>query len=202
MQLWDAMRPKPASGWRAGALSGGNELVLLEEADDLARRLLGGLALGLADDLGVLGRLVGIRDAGELLDLAGASLRVEALDVAVLARLDRGLYVGLDEAAVHHLPRLVADLAIGRDRGRDHRDAVARQQVGDERDPADVGVAVLLRETETLREVLADDVAVENLELRPSGAQLLHEQVRDRGLPRAREPGEPQAKAIVLSHRW
>src|SRR5206468_481671 len=73
---------------RAGRLCSRDEAALLEEFDDLPRRLLGGLALGLADDLGVFGRLVGIRDAGELLDLAGASLRVEPLDIAVLARLD------------------------------------------------------------------------------------------------------------------
>ena len=140
--------------------------MLLEVGEDLLRRLLGRLVLGLDHQLGVLRRLVGVGDAGELLDLAGAGLRVEALDVALLADLDRGLDVGLDEAAVHHLARLVADLAVGRDRGGDHRHAVAGQQVGDERDAADVGVAVLLREAEALREVLADDVAVEHLELR------------------------------------
>ena len=37
-------------------------------------------------------------------------------------------------------------------------------EIGDEGDPADVGVAVLLREAEPLGEVLAHDVAVEDLE--------------------------------------
>src|SRR5262249_54602343 len=107
-----------------------DQRALLEEGEDLPRRLLGALALRLADDLGLLRRLIRVRDAGELLDLTRAGLRVEALHVALLADLDRGLDVGLDEAAVHHLAGLVADLAVGRDRGGDHRNAVSRQEVG------------------------------------------------------------------------
>jgi len=53
----------------------------------------------------------------------------------------------------------------GRDGRGDHGHVVAGEQIGDERDPADVGVPVLLREAEALGEVLADDVAVEYLEL-------------------------------------
>ena len=49
-----------------------------------AATLLGRLAaVGVADDLGVQRRLVGVVDAGEALDLAGHRLPVEALDVAL-----------------------------------------------------------------------------------------------------------------------
>jgi hypothetical protein len=44
------------------------------------------------------GRLVGVVEARELGDLAGAGLGVEALDVALLAHLERRRHVDLDEA--------------------------------------------------------------------------------------------------------
>jgi hypothetical protein len=47
--------------------------------------------LSVQGDLGAERRLVRIRDAGELLDLALEGLLVEALDVALGADLDRGL---------------------------------------------------------------------------------------------------------------
>ena len=53
--------------------------------------------MGADDDLGVLGGLVGGADAGELLDLAGAGLLVEALGVALLGDLDGHVDVDLDE---------------------------------------------------------------------------------------------------------
>ena len=54
---------------------------------------------GVERDLGVERGLVGVVDAREALDLAGAGLGVEALDVAPLADLDRGVAVDLDEVA-------------------------------------------------------------------------------------------------------
>src|SRR3954464_2717903 len=98
----------------------------------------------MADDLGILRRLVGIGDTGELLDLALERLLVETLDVALGASFDRSLDVDLDEALADLLARLVADLPVGGNRGGDHRDSVARQQVGDEGDPADVAAPILL----------------------------------------------------------
>src|SRR5215211_6406976 len=186
-------------GW-SRPLGGWDQLVLLEIGEDLLGGLLGRLALGVDHQLRLLGRLVGVGDARELLDLTGAGLGVEALDVALLADLDRGLDVRLDEAAVHNLPRLVADLAVGRDGGRDDRHAVAGEQVRDERDAADVRVAILLREAEALREVLADDVAVEHLERHAALAQRLDELVGDRGLARAGEAREPEGEALVVAH--
>src|SRR5215208_7560716 len=182
-------------------LAGRDQVAALEVVEDLLRRLLGRLLVGLDGELGVLRRLVGVRDAGELLDLAGARLGVKALDVALLADLERGLGVDLDEPLAHLVPCLVADVAVGRDRSGDNRDAVAREQVGDEGDAADVGVAVLLRETEALGQVLADDVAVEYLELGSAAAELLHQLGRDRGLPRAGEAGEPETESLLGCHQ-
>jgi adenylyl-sulfate kinase len=61
---------------------------LLELVDDGLGALLRRNALGVDDQLRARGRLVGIGHAGELLDLAGESLLVEALDVTLGAGLD------------------------------------------------------------------------------------------------------------------
>src|SRR5919108_3319612 len=185
---------------RLSQAGGRDQASLLQIVEDLLRGLLRGLGFGVDHQLRIRRRLVGVGDAGELLDLPGPGLRIEALDVAPLALLHRGLDVRLDEAAVHLRSRLVPDLAIRRDRSRDHGNLVARQQIGDESHPADVRVPVLLREPEPLGEVLANDVAVEDLELRAAPPQLPDQQVRDRRLAGPRKPGEPEAEAGLISH--
>src|SRR5262249_30489916 len=77
---------------------GGNQVALLEVGEQLLGRLLGRLVFGVGDEVRVLGHLVGVRDAGEFLDLAGERFRVEALDVALGTGVDRRLDVDLDEA--------------------------------------------------------------------------------------------------------
>ena len=52
---------------------------------------------GVSTQLGLVGRLVGVVDAGEARDLAGPGLGVEALRVALLALLDRRVDEDLDE---------------------------------------------------------------------------------------------------------
>src|ERR1044072_3260415 len=125
----------PASS-RSTVRSGGNrtrrdQVPRLEVLEQLLRRRLGGLVFGVADPGRVLGDLVWVRDAGEFLDLAGEGLRVETLDIALGAGVDRSLDVDLDEAVAHQLVRLVADLGVGGDRRGDHRHAVAAEQAGE-----------------------------------------------------------------------
>ena len=122
--------------------------------EHVPERLLGRLRSGVDHELGVLGRLVRVVDAGEARDLAGQRLLVQALGVAVGGDLvDRGVHVDLDELA-DQLAAGVAGLPVRRDRAADRGDAVAREQVRDERDAQDVRVAVLLGEPEALRQVL------------------------------------------------
>src|SRR3712207_8185848 len=54
------------------------------------------------------------------------------------------------------------------------------QEVAHEADPPDILVAVLLGEPESLREVGADDVAVEHLDAQAARAQLLPDEGGDR----------------------
>src|SRR6478672_3836936 len=65
------------------SLLGRHEALLFEVGQQLLGRLLGGLALRVADELRVLRGLVGIGDAGEFFDLAGEGFGVETLDVAL-----------------------------------------------------------------------------------------------------------------------
>ena len=75
---------------------------------------------------------------------------------------------------------LVADLAVGRDRGRDRDDAVAREQIADVADAADVGVAVFLGKAQALGEVGADFVAVEDFDAMTALAQFVGQQIGQR----------------------
>ncbi len=91
-------------------------------------------------DLGVLGRLVGGADAGEVGDLAGAGLLVEPLRVALLGDLERDVGEDLDEG-----DRLIAggrggavqvarDLPVrleGRDERRDGDGGRVGEELGD-----------------------------------------------------------------------
>src|SRR5204863_8143717 len=59
------------------------------EVDEHPRRRLDVEVLGVDDEVGRFGRLVGAVDAREALDPAGARLAVEALGIAALAFLER-----------------------------------------------------------------------------------------------------------------
>ena len=145
----------------------------LELGEDARRALGGRLLLGADVHVGARRRLVGVADAGELLDLAGEGLRVEALHVAAGALLDRGVDEHLDEGAelLDQAARRGARLDVGRDRRDQRHDAGAGEAAGDPADALDVRVAVLLREPEALGEVGAHDVAVEVLGERTRAAR-------------------------------
>ena len=147
--------------------------------------------------------LVGVADAGELLDLAGERLRVEALDVAVGALLHRRVHEDLDErrrtpppGRARRRPRLDVR-GDGRHQGHD---AGAGESARHPADAPDVGVAVLLGEAEALREVRPHHVAVEVLDERSAALQLGPHELGDGRLSGAREPGEPQGEAGAIAH--
>ena len=155
-------------------------------------------------DLRVVRGLVGVGDPGELLDLAGASLGVQALQVAPLALLQGGRDVHLAEAVADHLADHVAGLDVRRDGRTDHARAVPRQQLGHEPDAEDVGVAVLTAEAEALRQVGAHDVAVEVLDQHAAPLDLRPDQLGDGALPGPGQAGEPDGEsrcspAVILS---
>src|SRR3954447_26486995 len=101
----------------------------------------------MALDFGDERSLVRVVEAGDAVQLAGAAAAIDAFAVALFDDGERGVDVDFDEAADAGA-NLVADGAVGRDRG-DHRDyAVAGEQLGDKANAADVLVAILLAEAE------------------------------------------------------
>ena len=143
-------------------------------------------------ELRVLRRLVGIADAGELFDLAGDGLCIEALHVALDALLERRRDVDLDEVGADQLTRGRAHRAIRRDRGHEDEHSVALEEMRDERDARDVQLAILARVAEALRQVGAHDVSVERLDLLAVRAQTRRDRFGQRALPGAGEAREPQ----------
>jgi len=77
----------------------------------------------------------------------------------------------------------------------DHHHVVAREQLRDVADAADVGVAVLAREAEALGEVLAHLVAVERLDRDAVARELAAQGRGKRGLARPRQTREPEGEA-------
>src|SRR5262249_4898438 len=134
-----------------------------EEAEDVVGRLLGAGGRRVQYDRRVRGRLIDIRDAGELLDEPGARLRVEALHIALLAGFELRPRVHEHEAAdrLDHLAHFLPNAAIRANR-RAERDAAVLRNLGRHiTDPPDVHVSMLLRESQLGGQVAADDISVE-----------------------------------------
>ena len=196
---------RPTTWGRSCSTSGGAEVEVAgvgEGVDDVLEGVVDGAAGGVDADVGVLRLLVGRGDAGELGDLAAAGLGVEALAVAALALLQRGGHVDEEEGAaglVDHGADLLAGLVEGGDRADHGQAAVAGDLGGDPADAADVGLAVLLGEGQTGREVAAHDVAVE----RGDGAGALledavHQRAGEGGLAAAGEAGEEEDQPLLV----
>src|SRR5262249_35167304 len=73
---------------------------------------------------------------------------------------------------------------------------VAREELRDVADAADVGVAVLLAEAEALAERRAELVAVEQLDAHAALEQIVLDALGERRLAGAGEPGEPEGEAF------
>src|SRR5262245_28597356 len=90
-------RQRRAEKCRAGYLSSSDNTPLAQVPEDARRLVLRRQRGRVEGQLGLERGLVRVVDAGEPLDLAGAGLLVEALGVALLARLDRRVHEHLDE---------------------------------------------------------------------------------------------------------
>src|SRR5439155_10479172 len=97
-----------------------------------------------------------------------------------------------------HVAHGVPRLGVGRDGRHDHARAMPREQLGDEADAQDVGVAILTREAEALAEVGADDIAVQVIHQDAAPLQLGADDLRDGALASTGEPGKPEGEARVV----
>src|ERR671910_883968 len=136
----------------------------LELLYDLAGALVRRLLIGLEDEVGGVRRLVGVRDAGEVLYLPGEGFLVEAFDVPLCAHLQWGIDEDLHEV-YDPAPHLVPGLFVRRDGADDHTHPVAREQVRHEADPEYVYVAIIPGESEAFGQVGPHDVPVQDLHL-------------------------------------
>src|SRR5262249_31496818 len=127
---------------------------------------------GVDDDFGSRGRLVRVCNAGEVRNLSGERLFVQPFDVACSQDVDRALHVDFYEIRDAGA-NLLAHRAVGRDSGGDRDSAVAGQQLADEADTADVFVAVVFAEAQSLGKMRPDDVAVEHFHPGGAGSQAL-----------------------------
>lgn len=118
-----------------------DERLLGQVIHNLPDALLDAQKVGADGDLGRLGSLVGRRDAGKVLDLAGARLLVEALGVPLLGLgqrhvdkdFDEGQRIvaaGLRRAGVQ-VPRNLSVGAVGRDEGREGDGGRVGEELGD-----------------------------------------------------------------------
>src|SRR5918994_7965044 len=144
----------------------------LELLYDPAGALLGRLFVGLEDEVRGVGRLVGVRDAGELLYLPGEGFLVEAFDVPLRAHLQRSIDEDLHEV-YDPAPHLVPRLFVGRDGADDHTNPVAREQVRHKADPEHVDVAIIPGESEAFRKIGPHDIPVQDLHVPLPLAQLV-----------------------------
>src|SRR5712692_4338438 len=128
--------------------------------------LLRGRGRGVNGQFRVERRFIGIVDAGEVLQLAGASFLVEPFGIALLTGLDRSIEVYLDK---RQLPRNMQGpgafpvLAVGADEARHGEDAAIGKKLGYLTDATDVLFPISCGKTQILIEAMADIVAVEDV---------------------------------------
>lgn len=148
---------------------------------------------GIDDEVGMLGRFVWIRDAGELTRLPGDRFCVEVLGVARRAGCDVGFQVDLDEALVaDDVPCALPVGFVRRDQRDDDRDALAVEQLRDFGRAAAVFGTVFTLEAEIRRYAGTKFVAVEDADREASCAQACSDFLRERGFAGAAQAGKPQ----------
>jgi hypothetical protein len=116
-------------------------------------------------ELRVLRGFIRVRDTSELGDNSSTCLLVQSLDIAGFANLKRGRDVGLAEIEASILVELLSHIASFFVRGDESdKDNLAShvEELGHFSNAADVLSAVFSRETETLVEASADDIAIED----------------------------------------
>ncbi len=117
--------------------------------------------------------LVRRRNAREVLDLVGTGLGVEALRVARLADVYRGVDIHLNEAPLrHNLANQFTVGTVGRYERRDTDDTMASQQIGHLADAANVLGPVFLGKSEVRTKAVTDVVAIEHADLTAAVEQL------------------------------
>src|SRR5690348_4755280 len=189
----------PASGSaQRGWLTPGSLAPPQQLLDDQVRGFVGRHLCRVDADFGVLRLLVRAVDAGEILELAGAGLGIEALGVALLGFGERRIDKDLEELALgNHPPDHVPLGPERRDEGRQHDETRVGHEPRDLADAADVLDAVGLSEAEIAVEAVAHVVTVEQESVPSARGELLFDEIGDGRLAGARETCEPQYRRLL-----
>jgi hypothetical protein len=194
---------KAGSGDADGSPGGWAQAFGEDCVEDFGYAFFDGFGVGVALDLGVERRLVGVADGGEVADLADEGAVIEAFGVAVDAGGERGVDVDFDEAA-EPFSGFGAHGGVGRDGGDEGDDAAFDEAFGSQGDAADVLFAVLAAVTEAGADGLADFVSVEDCDGEACGAEIVCDDAAEGGLACSAEAGEPEGHSgrpfAVLFH--
>ena len=152
---------------------------------------------------GVLGRLVGRVDAGEVLDLRRRAPWRRGPSGRAAMQTSSGVSTKTSTNSpsptqVAHHPPLGAER---RDEGAQHDQAGVDEQLRDLADAADVLDAVGVGEAEVAVEAVAHVVAVEHVGVVARAVQLALDEVGDGRLARAGQAGEPQDRRLLALER-
>lgn len=139
----------------------------LKLCEDAGRTLLHCLPVGFYDQFGMQWLFVGIINTGEALDLALLCKLVEAFDIALAADFDGGLDVDFNEMTDMGA-RPISGLAVGGNGGGDAGHSVACKQATHEGNALDVGITIFPAETQSLAEVGAYVIAIQDLDIAPA----------------------------------
>src|SRR5580692_7389457 len=135
----------------------------LQMQNDLLRSFFGAQFSRVDYNVSILWFFVGIRNAGKLLQNAGAGFRVKTFPVALFTGLDRGCDMYQDETTnrFDHSTHRFAGRVVRSDRGADRDPAVLGNLRSDITNTPDVNVAMFLREAEFGRKMLAHQISVQ-----------------------------------------
>lgn len=172
-----------------------------EMAPNGAHAILGRRVQRLADDVGTLGRLVRIVDAGKVQNFAAARTSVHAFHVARFADRKRRIYVNFEEfEAAEGSADGIAIRSIGADCSANSGASVPHDFFGDEGDAHQVDVPVFAGKLETRRQNGAHRVAVEQRHRGAARFERGREGASNSGFPGTGQACKPGAKASSSMH--
>ncbi len=175
---------------------------LFQYLADLDGGLLWRTLGGVDHQFGLLGRLVGIVDAGKALDLSGAGFFVEPLGIALFTNRQGRVAENLEEVArPHRLPSDVAIFQIGADERGEGNDSGIHKQLAHLADAADVFLAIFGTEAQILVQAVANVVAVQHISQVATLNQGVLQGVCNGALARPAQPGKPDERPVLIKKR-
>src|SRR5215813_2827672 len=156
----------------------------LQAGENLVDTFFYSLAVSFHHDLRMKGFFIGIGNPSKFLDFASQGFFVEPFHITSDQSLKRTLSVHLNKVA-NATAYLVAYGSVWRDSSGDHRCPIARQQLGDIADAANVGVTIFFAKAQAFAEIGAHLIAIEHLDSLAQGLESRGKRFCERGLPRS-----------------